>query len=145
MYVVRPQFFIPIITLIRNEAFKTLKLKSELATMKAQNIDITNFEEELETFKGKFGRNYELASRQFEGAIAEIDKSIANLEKTKTSLLKSANNLRLANDKAQDLTVKKLTRGNETMTAKFKEAREAANLEQELERLEIGDFDPEHN
>ena len=143
MYVVRPQFFIPIITLIRNEAFKTLKLKSELATMKAQNIDITNFEEELETFKDKFGRNYEIASGQFEKAIAEIDKSIANLEKTKTFLLKSSNQLRLANDKAQDLSVKKLTRGNETMTAKFREAREAANLEEEVKRLEVGEFDPE--
>lgn len=145
MYVIRPQFFIPIITLIRNEAFKTLKLKSELALIKAQNIDITNFEEELETFKSGFERNYDLASRQFEDAIGEIDKSIRNLEKTKTSLLKSANNLRLANDKAQDLTVKKLTRGNETMTARFKEAREAGRIEEELQRLEIGEFDPEHN
>ncbi len=121
MYVIRPQFFIPIITLIRNEAYKTLKLKSELALVKAQNIDVTKFEEKLETFKDGFSRNYELASRQFEDAIKEIDKSIRNLENTKTFLLKSANNLRLANDKAQDVTVKKLTRGNPTMTEKFKE------------------------
>jgi len=121
MYVVRPQFFIPIITLIRNEAQKTLKLKSELALVKAQNIDVTNFEEKLETFKAGFERNYDLASRQFEAAIAEIDKSIKALEKTKDNLMKSANNLRLANDKAQGVTVKKLTRGNPTMTEKFKE------------------------
>jgi hypothetical protein len=132
MYMVRPQFFIPIITLIRNEAHKTLKLKSELAQVKAQNVDITNFEEQMEEFRKGFSRNYDLASRQFEDAIGEIDKSIRNLEKTKTSLLKSANNLRLANDKAQDLTIKKLTRGNPTMTEKFKEAaegREPAELE----------------
>ncbi|MBN8868807.1 MAG: DUF2130 domain-containing protein [Solirubrobacterales bacterium] len=121
MYVVRPQFFIPIITLIRNEAFKTLQLKSELALVRAQSVDITNFEEKLETFKSGFQRNYGLASRQFEDAINEIDKAIRNLEKTKTSLLKSANNLRLANDKAQDVTIKKLTRGNPTMAEKFKE------------------------
>ncbi len=125
MYVVRPQFFIPIITLIRNEAFKTLKLKSELAQVRAQNIDITNFEEKLETFKTGFQRNYGLASRQFEDAINEIDKSIKNLEKTKSSLLKSANNLRLANDKAQDVSIKKLTRSNPTMAEKFKELDEA--------------------
>ncbi|MFZ9669295.1 MAG: DUF2130 domain-containing protein [Solirubrobacterales bacterium] len=121
MYVVRPQFFIPIITLIRNEAQKTLKLKSELALVKAQNIDVTNFEEKLEKFKTGFERNYDLASRQFEAAIAEIDKSIKALEKTKDNLLKSENNLRLANDKAQGVTVKKLTRGNPTMTEKFEE------------------------
>ena len=121
MYVVRPQFFIPIITLIRNEAHKTLKLKSELAMVRAQNIDIHNFEEKLETFKSGFERNYGLASRQFEDAIDEIDKTIRNLEKTKSSLLKSANNLRLANDKAQDVTIKKLTRGNPTMADKFKD------------------------
>jgi hypothetical protein len=124
MYVVRPQFFIPIITLIRNEAHKTLKLKSELALVKAQNVDITNFEENLETFKTGFGRNYDLASRQFESAIADIDKSIKNLEKTKAELLKSANNLRLANNKLQDVTIKRLTRGNPTMAAKFTELSE---------------------
>ena len=128
MYVVRPQFFIPIISLIRNEAFKTLKLKSELALIKTQNIDITNFEEELETFKSGFERNYDLASRQFQDAIDGIDKSIANLEKTKSSLLKSANNMRLANDKAQDVTIKRLTRGNPTMAYKFKEAAEVDSL-----------------
>ena len=121
MYVVRPQFFIPIITLIRNEAHKTLKLKSELAQVKAQTIDITNFEAELETFKHGFERNYDLAERQFHDAIKEIDKSIAALEKTKTSLTKSENNLRLANNKAQDVTIKRLTRGNPTMAEKFKE------------------------
>ncbi len=121
MYVVRPQFFIPIITLIRNEAHKTLKLKSELALVKAQNVDITNFEENLETFKTGFGRNYDLASRQFESAVADIDKSIKSLEKTKAELLKSANNLRLANNKLQDVTIKRLTRNNPTMAAKFKE------------------------
>jgi hypothetical protein len=121
MYVVRPQFFIPIITLIRNEAQKTLKLRSELELVRAQNIDVTNFEEKLETFKAGFERNYDLASRQFEAAITEIDKSIKALEKTKDNLMKSANNLRLANDKAQGVTVKKLTRGNPTMTEKFKE------------------------
>ena len=121
MYVVRPQFFIPIITLIRNEAYKTLKLKSELALVKAQNVDVTKFEEELESFKTKFGKNYELASRRFQEAIAGIDKSIKALEKTKESLLGSERNLRLANDKAQDVTVKKLTRGNPTMTKKFEE------------------------
>ncbi len=124
MYVVRPQFFVPIITLIRNEAHKTLKLKSELALVRAQNIDITNFEEKLETFQSGFSRNYDLASRQFEDAVEEIDKSIRNLEKTKSSLLKSANNLRLANDKAQDVSIKKLTRGNPTMAEKFKDSSE---------------------
>jgi len=121
MYVVRPQFFIPIITLIRNEAHKTLKLKSELALVKAQNVDITDFEENLETLKTGIGRNYDLASRKFKTAIDEIDKSIKTLEKTKENLLGSERNLRLANDKAQDVTIKKLTRGNPTMTEKFKE------------------------
>lgn len=129
MYVVRPQFFIPIITLIRNEAHKTLKLKSELALVKAQNIDIANFEEKLDTFKNGFERNYDLASRKFQTAIAEIDKSIKALEKTKQELLGSENNLRLANDKAQDVTIKKLTRGNPTMADKFKEAAEGGSLE----------------
>jgi len=124
MYVVRPQFFIPIITLIRNEAHKTLKLKSELALVKAQNIDITNFEEKLETFKTGFEKNYDLASRKFQTAIDEIDKSIKALEKTKENLLGSERNLRLANDKARDVTVKRLTRGNPTMADKFKDSRE---------------------
>lgn len=121
MYVVRPQFFIPIITLLRNAAMNSLKYKSELALVKAQNIDITNFEAELETFKGAFAKNYDLASRRFQTAIDEIDKSIDHLQKTKEALLGTDRNLRLANDKAQDVTIKKLTRGNPTMAAKFAE------------------------
>ncbi|CAJ0719511.1 hypothetical protein LMG6871_02919 [Ralstonia edaphis] len=121
MYVVRPQFFIPIITLLRNAAMNSLKYKSELALVKAQNIDITRFESELETFKAAFARNYDLASGHFKKAIAEIDKSIDHLQKTKDALLGTDRNLRLANDKAQDVTIKKLTRGNSTMAAKFAE------------------------
>ena len=121
MYVVRPQFFIPIITLLRNAAKKSLEYKTELALVKAQNIDITNFEANLETFKTAFGRNYELASNHFKKAIDEIDKSIEHLNKTRDALLNSDRNLRLANDKAQDVTIKKLTRGNPTMAAKFDE------------------------
>ena len=121
MYVIRPQFFIPIITVLRNAALKSLEYKSELAFVKAQNIDITNFEEELETFKERFGKNYDLASRRFQTAIEEIDKSIDHLQKTKEALLGVDRNLRLANDKAQDVTIKKLTRGNPTMAAKFAE------------------------
>lgn len=121
MYVVRPQFFLPIITLLRNAAMNSLKYKSELALFKAQNIDITNFEGELEGFKSAFAKNYDLASRRFQTAIEEIDKSIDHLQKTKEALLGADRNLRLANDKAQDVTIKKLTRGNPTMAAKFKE------------------------
>lgn len=121
MYVVRPQFFIPIITLLRNAAMNSLKYKSELALVKAQNIDITNFEAELETFKTAFAKNYDLASRRFQTAIDEIDKSIDHLQKTKEALLGTDRNLRLANDKAQEVTIKKLTRGNPTMAAKFAE------------------------
>jgi len=121
MYIVRPQFFIPIITLLRNAAMNSLKYKSELALVKAQNIDITNFETELEMFKSAFARNYDLASGHFQKAIAEIDKSIDHLQKTKDALLGTDRNLRLANDKAQDVTIKKLTRGNPTMAAKFAE------------------------
>lgn len=121
MYIVRPQFFLPIITLLRNAAMNSLKYKSELALVKAQSIDITNFENELETFKSGFARNYDLASRKFKTAIEEIDKTIDHLQKTKDALLGSENNLRLANDKAQDVTIKKLTRGNPTMAAKFAE------------------------
>ncbi|MGB4911087.1 MAG: DUF2130 domain-containing protein [Candidatus Dechloromonas phosphoritropha] len=121
MYIVRPQFFIPIITLLRNAAMNSLKYKSELALVKAQNIDITNFETELETFKSAFARNYELASARFQKAIDEIDKSIDHLQKTKEALLGTDRNLRLANDKAQDVTIKKLTRGNPTMATKFAE------------------------
>ena len=123
MYVVRPQFFIPIITLLRNAAMNSLKYKSELALVKAQSIDITNFESDLETFKNAFSKNYDLASRRFQTAIDEIDKSIDHLQKTKDALLGADRNLRLANDKAQDVTIKKLTRGNPTMAAKFAELR----------------------
>lgn len=119
MYVVRPQFFIPIITLLRNAARNSLKYKTELALMRSQNIDITNFENELDAFKSAFGKNYELASRRFKTAIDEIDKSIDHLQKTKEALLGTDRNLRLANDKAQDVTIKKLTRNNPTMAAKF--------------------------
>jgi hypothetical protein len=121
MYVVRPQFFIPIITLLRNAAQNSLHYKTELALVKEQNIDITNFENELDAFKTGFARNYELASKKFKTAIEEIDKTIDHLQKTKDALLGSENNLRLANNKADDLTVKKLTRGNPTMAAKFAE------------------------
>jgi hypothetical protein len=121
MYVVRPQFFIPIITLLRNAAQHSLKYKTELALVKSQNIDITNFENDLEAFKTGFARNYELASKKFKTAIDEIDKTIDHLQKTKDALLGSENNLRLANNKADDLTVKKLTRGNPTMARKFDE------------------------
>ena len=123
MYVVRPQFFIPIITLLRNAGLNSVKYKSELAIVKAQNIDVTNFETELEAFKTAIGKNYELASRRFHTAIEEIDKSIDHLQKTKEALLGTDRNLRLANDKAQDITVKKLTKGNPTMLMKFEEAR----------------------
>ena len=125
MYVVRPQFFLPIITLLRNAAMNSLKYKSELALFKAQNIDITNFEGELEGFKAAFAKNYDLASRRFQTAIEEIDKSIDHLQKTKEALLGTDRNLRLANDKAQDVTIKKLTRGNPTMAAKFAELKDA--------------------
>lgn len=121
MYVVRPQFFIPIITLLRNAAMNSMQYKSELALVRAQNIDITNFEESMESFKDGFARNYDLASRKFTEAVDGIDRTIKQLEKTKQALLSSENNLRLANDKAQDLTIKRLTRGNPTMAAKFKE------------------------
>ena len=121
MYVIRPQFFIPMITLLRNAAFNSLKYKQELALVREQNIDITNFEESMETFKQGFSRNYDLASRKFSDAIDGIDKTIKQLEKTKQALLSSENNLRLANDKAQDLTIKKLTRNNPTMAEKFSE------------------------
>ncbi|MDR2893139.1 MAG: DUF2130 domain-containing protein [Deltaproteobacteria bacterium] len=124
MYVIRPQFFIPMITVLRNAALNSLKYKSELALVRSQNIDITNFEEDLKTFKAGFARNYELASRRFMTAIDEIDKTIDHLKKTKEALLSSDNNLRLANSKAEDLTIKRLTRGNITMTAKFAELKE---------------------
>lgn len=119
MYVIRPQFFIPIITLLKNAAKNSMKYKKELKSMKEQNIDITNFEEKIDTFKEGFARNYELASRKFKTAIAEIDKTITHLNKTKDALISSENNLRLANNKADDLTIKKLTHGNPTMREKF--------------------------
>ena len=128
MYVVRPQFFIPIITLLRNAAMKSVEDRTELARIKAQNIDITNFEEDLEAFKSGFFRNYELASGKFTKAIEEIDKSIKALEKVKEELKGSENNLRLANNKAQDITIKKLTRGNPTMAAKFAEVPESPTI-----------------
>ena len=123
MYVIRPQFFIPMITLLRDAAMNALSYKNELALVKAQNIDVTNFETDLEKFKDAFGRNYALASNHFQKAVDEIDKSISHLQKTRESLLKSENQLRLANDKAQDVTVKKLTRKNPTMKEKFEQAR----------------------
>jgi hypothetical protein len=124
MYVVRPQFFIPIITLLRNAAMNSMQYKAELAMVKSQNIDITNFEEKMNKFKEGFARNYDLASRKFKEAIEGIDKTIKELEKTKAALLSSENNLRLANEKTEDLTIKKLTHGNPTMKAKFDELSE---------------------
>ena len=121
LYVVRPQFFIPIITLLRNAALSTVQVKAELARVQEQNLDVTNFEDKLQTFKVGFARNYNLASDQFQEAIKRIDEAIKDLEKTKESLQKSSNNLRLANDKADGLTIKSLTRGNPTMAAKFAE------------------------
>lgn len=121
MYVIRPQFFIPIITLLRNAAMNSLQYKAELALVKNQNMDITDFEEKITNFKEGFARNYDLASRKFKTAIEEIDKTIDHLQKTKEALLSSDNNLRLANQKAEDLTIKKLTHGNPTMKAKFDE------------------------
>jgi len=123
MYVIRPQFFMPIITLLVNASKKSLEYKKELAIAKNQSLDITNFEEKLLEFKEKFGKNYELASRRFREAIKEIDKSIDALNKTKEALLSSENNLRLANDKADELTIRKLTYKNPTMKALFDEAR----------------------
>lgn len=127
MYVIRPQFFIPIISILRNAALSALQYKTELAEVRNQNIDITNFENSMEDFKTKFARNYDLASRKFQTAIDEIDKTIDHLQKTKEALLGSERNLRLANDKAQDLTIKKLTRENPTMKAKFAALKEGEN------------------
>jgi hypothetical protein len=121
MYVVRPQFFIPIITLLRNAAMSSMQYKSELALVRSQNIDITHFEDKMNKFKEGFARNYDLASRKFNEAIDGIDKTIKELEKTKAALLSSENNLRLANEKTEDLTIKKLTHNNPTMKAKFDE------------------------
>ena len=121
MYIIRPQFFIPIITLLRNAAMNSLKYKAELALVRNQNVDITNFEDKIKTFKDGFAKNYDLASRKFKEAIDEIDKTIKHLQNTKEALLSSVNNLRLANNKAEDLTIKKLTHGNPTMKAKFED------------------------
>jgi hypothetical protein len=121
MYVIRPQFFIPMITLLRNAALNSLQYKSELAHIKNQNIDITQFENRLNEFKDGFARNYDLASRKFRTAVEEIDKTIDHLNKVKDNLLSSENQLRLANDKAEDITIKKLTKGNPTMTKKFQD------------------------
>lgn len=121
MYVVRPQFFIPIVTLLRNAAMNSMEYKAELSLIRSQNVDITNFEEKIDAFRKGFAYNYDLASRKFKTAIDEIDKTISHLQKTKDALLSSENNLRLANNKADDLTIKKLTHGNPTMKAKFDE------------------------
>jgi hypothetical protein len=133
MYVIRPQFFIQLIALLRNAAMNSLKYKAELALVKAQNIDITNFEQQVEDFKDVFGRNWRLASEGFGEAIKRIDEAIRDLEKTKAALHKSANNLRLANDKAEDLTIRKLTRGNATMGARFAEMEQPKTDEWEVE------------
>lgn len=129
MYVIRPQFFIPMITILRNAAQNAMEYKSELALVKAQNVDVAGFEERVEDFKEKFARNYELASKKFKTAIEEIDKTIDHLQKTKENLLSSENNLRLANNKAEELTIKRLTRGNPTMQAKFAELKEIEETE----------------
>lgn len=131
MYVIRPQFFIPIITLLRNAAMNSLAYKQELALVRQQNVDVTNFEEKLLDFQSGFARNYDLASRKFQTAVEEIDKTIEHLQKVKSNLLSGGNNLRLANDKAQDLTIRKLTRGNPTMKAAFDEARKQQESSEE--------------
>ena len=123
MYVIRPQFFIPLITLIRGMAMNSLKYKKELLVIQNQNIDISHFEDNLNTFKEGFARNYRLASDKFKKAIDEIDKTIDHLQKTKEALLSSENNLRLANNKADDLTIQRLTKGNETMKKLFSETK----------------------
>lgn len=124
MYVIRPQFFIPIITLLRNAAMNSISYREQLIDLRNQNIDISNFENDMMNFKDKFNRNFDLASRKFQTAIKEIDETIKHLEKTKEALLSSENNLRLANDKAQDLSIKKLTKGNPTMARKFAELKD---------------------
>ncbi|MBT4364780.1 MAG: DUF2130 domain-containing protein [Desulfobacteraceae bacterium] len=131
MYVVRPQFFLPMITLLRNAAMKSLEYKTELALVKSQNIDVTNFENDLDKFKTAFGKNYDIASRKFQTAIDEIDNSINHLQKTKDALLGTDRQLRLANDKAQDVTVKKLTRRNPTMAVKFEELKNQEHSDNE--------------
>ena len=137
MYVIRPQFFIPLITLLRNAALSSLEYRKELALVKQQNIDVTNFEDQLADFKDKFGRNYRIASDKFQKAIEEIDKSISHLQKIKDNLIGSENQLRLANDKAEDLTIKRLTRKNPTMKALF----DAARKEQGGNDVEVSDVE----
>ena len=132
MYVIRPQFFIPIITLLRNSSMKSLEYKTELELVKSQNVDITTFEDDLDTFKTAFAKNFDLASRRFQTAIDEIDKSIDHLQKTKDALLGTDRNLRLANNKAQDVSIKKLTKNNPTMTAKFDELQNPNTTDSEL-------------
>ena len=136
MYVIRPQFFMPLITLLVNASKKSIAYQRELAVARSQSVDVTNFEEKLMEFKEKFGNNYRLASEKFRKAIDEIDKSIAALQKTKDALLSSENNLRLANDKAEALTIKKLTYKNPTMKAKFDEARAAAGADEQESRID---------
>ena len=131
MYVIRPQFFIPLITLLRNASLKSLEYKKELQMVQNQKIDSANFEENMNNFKSAFGRNYRLASEKFKKAIDEIDKTIDHLQKTKEALLSSENNLRLANNKAEDLTIKKLTNGNETMQKMFDDLNKLKENEKE--------------
>ena len=125
MYLIRPQFFIPLITILRNAALSSLSYRQELARVRNQNIDITNFENEMNDFKAKFSKNYELSARRFKEAIEEIDKTILHLQKTKDALMGSVNNLRLANNKAMDLSIKRLTKNNPTMQQKFAELESA--------------------
>lgn len=132
MYVVRPQFFVPIITILRNAALNSMQYKAQLALIRSQNVDITHFEENMNKFKEGFARNYELASRKFKTAIDEIDKTILHLQKTKDALISSENNLRLANNKAEDLTIKRLIRGNPTMQEKFEELKKKQQEEEQL-------------
>ena len=132
MYVIRPQFFVPIITLLRNAALKSLDYKKQLIQIKNQNIDISNFENNINTFKEGFSRNYRIASEKFKKAIDEIDKTISHLQKTKEALISSENNLRLANNKADDLSINKLTKGNKTMTELFNKL---ANDKKEIEEV----------
>lgn len=129
MYVIRPQFFIPIITLLRNAALNSLQYKQELAVIKSQNIDISHFEDDMNEFKDKFSRNYRIASEKFQKAIEEIDKTIEHLQKTKEALMSSENNLRLANNKAEDLSIKRLVKNNPTMAAKFAELQDVKSIE----------------
>ncbi|MCX4276217.1 MAG: DUF2130 domain-containing protein, partial [Candidatus Gastranaerophilales bacterium] len=131
MYVIRPQFFIPLISILRNAALNSVQYRQELALAKSQNLDISRFEDSINEFKDKFAKNYRLASERFAKAIEEIDKTIEHLQKTKEALLSSENNLRLANNKAEDLTIKRLTRGNPTMKQMFAALEEAKENEED--------------